>query len=160
MGALCPRFFIGVCVAAAPPVMCEARARRRRIAAATPSASCCKRAVFAAARAKIAAVLRRAGAVSICGAFARVVYVSGRGREQYAGCKSGEPECRGRDSRVVTFSSKRHARVEGSFFTGSWSPLGAVHREQGPLAAPVCVPSASVGVINQHATSPRLVHSY
>ena len=73
--------------------MCEARARRRRIAAATPSARSCLFAVYAAARAKIAAVLRRAGAVSICGAFARVLYVSGRGREQYAGCKSGEPEC-------------------------------------------------------------------
>ena len=50
-----------------------------------------------------------------------------------------------RRSRGETFSSKRHARVGGSFITGSWSALGAVHREQGPLAAIVRVSSASVG---------------
>ena len=54
-------------------------------------------------------------------------------------------------ARLPGFSSKHHARVERSFFTGSWSPLVAVHREQAPLAAPVPLSSASVGVINQHA---------
>jgi len=40
-------------------------------------------------------------------------------------------------ARLPGFSSKHHACVEGSFFTGSWSLLVALHREQGALAAPV-----------------------
>ena len=86
--APCPRFFVGVCVAAAPPVMCEARARRRRIAAATPSASCCKRAVYAAARAKIAAVLRGAGSLVSVATLREFSRSADAGACSNAGCKS------------------------------------------------------------------------
>ena len=43
-----------------------------------------------------------------------------------------------------------HASAKASLRVAE-APLVAVPRERGPLAAPVAFPSASVGVIDQHA---------
>ena len=142
VGAPCPRFFVGVCVAAAPPVMCEARARRRRIAAATLQRGCCKRAVYAAARGARCRKVGSAAAAVICDhrcEFACLRDAARCGNQLFlASLGLGSL-----DLKHPRFFVQRPRTRQGSFFTGSWSPRLAVIVRS--LAAPVAVPSASVG---------------